>query len=125
MRRSFTAASNQVTTASATPLSVLTHNFNVFEDGIYKITIDFQWRHEKKDKLHQVDIEVNSVDNDALQMYQLLGGADDVTTARVPAMRQTKVALTAGAHTVEMFLSSEDEDAFIFERSIEVSLWSN
>lgn len=125
LRRSFTFSDVADDNASGTPQSVLTHTFDVFEAGIYKIEIDFQWRHEKKDKLHQVDIDIDSVANDDLQMYQLLGGADDVTTARMPAYRQIKTALTKGNHTVEMFLSSEDEDAFIFARSITVSLWSN
>lgn len=123
LRRDFVTANNQVSTSSSSFSDALQKDFEIVEDATYRLGYVYQWRHEKKDKLHRVRVRVNGVENVDLRAHQYMGGADDDTTVRMMTSGFTLVNLTKGTFDIDFQFSSEDETAFLFYRRLYIEKW--
>ena len=124
LRRDFVTATAQDETSSSTFADVLQKDFVIVEDATYKIGYEYQWRHEKKDKLHQIRVRVDGVVNADLNANQYMGGADDDTSVRMVSSLWTLVDFTVGTFDIDMQMASEDESAFIFYRRLYIEKWT-
>lgn len=124
LRRDFVTANNQITTASSTFGDALQKNFVVVEDATYKLGYVYQWRHEKKDELHQVIVRIGGVENTDLRAYQYMGGADDNTDVRMVAANWTLVDLTVNTYDIDLQFASGSESAFMFYRRLYLEKWT-
>lgn len=125
LRRDFVTANNEISTTSSTFSDALQKNFAVVEGGTYKLGYVYQWRHEKKDQIHQVRVRVGGVVNSDLDANQFLGGADDATTIRMMTSGFTLVDLTPAIYDIDFQLASGLNEAFLYYRRLYLEKWSD
>jgi len=123
MRRDFVTATSVIFNDSTTFIDALQKDFAVVEDGTYKLGVEFQWRHEKKDKHHMTIVRVDGIENTDLTGSQYMGGADNDTDTRMISSIWTLVNLTVGVFDIDFQLASEDEDAFLYYRRLYLEKW--
>jgi len=113
------------TTTSTTPQLIHTFNFSVPHAAEYMIDAEFDWLAEKKDKAHITRIDLDSTPIHEFEQY--MGGEDDNADTNIPSSKRRRHTLTAGAHTLEMYLSSGEagKEVIINDSTFIVEFWEN
>lgn len=94
----------QATTTSTTPQLIFTSTFITPDVAIYTLKPLYGAAAEKKDKSHIVRIDLDDVEIHTFTTYPV--GTDDDDDANEPMTWESDHVLTAGSHTLKMYLSS-------------------
>jgi len=124
LRRDFVTANNQISTSSATFTDALQKDFEIVEDGTYKLGYVYQWRHETQDKLHQVRVRIDGVENTDIRAYQFMGGIAEEDAIRMVSANWTLVDLTVGTFDIDLQFATDDDTAFLYYRRLYLEKWT-
>ena len=126
LRRDFVTANNQISRTSTSFADALQKDFIIVEDATYKLGYVYQWRHEKKDERHRVQVRIDGVEVEDLRSRQYMGGDDETGNERMMTSAFTLVDLTKGTYDIDMQYSTSKsgERVYLNYRRLYLEKWS-